>query len=152
MAGGDRHPQLEVDLDFIGLVPSGKGPRYTSYPTADRFVEAFDANAYRIWASKRNIGGISRPLSIYVHVPFCNTVCFYCACNKIVTKEPPRRPSTYWSTCSRDCAAGRRCSIDRAGAVDATALGWWHTDLLSRGRAAPLMQRYPGAVSDLLDA
>ena len=86
VAGGDRHPQLEVDLDLIRRLDR-KGPRYTSYPTADRFVEAFDANAYRIWASKRNIGGISRPLSIYVHVPFCNTVCFYCACNKIVTKD-----------------------------------------------------------------
>jgi oxygen-independent coproporphyrinogen-3 oxidase len=86
VAGGHRHPHLEVDLDLIRRLDR-KGPRYTSYPTADRFVEAFDANAYRIWAGKRNIGGISRPLSIYVHVPFCNTVCFYCGCNKIVTKD-----------------------------------------------------------------
>ena len=82
----ERHPQLEVDLDLIRRLDR-KGPRYTSYPTADRFVEAFDANAYRIWAGKRNIGGISRPLSIYVHVPFCRSVCFYCGCNKIVTKD-----------------------------------------------------------------
>jgi len=66
------------------------GPRYTSYPTADRFVEAFDAEAYRHWLGRRTIGGISRPLSLYVHIPFCNTICYYCACNKIITKDHGR--------------------------------------------------------------
>jgi len=66
------------------------GPRYTSYPTADRFVEAFDAEAYRLWLGKRTVGGISRPLSLYVHLPFCNTICYYCACNKIITKDHGR--------------------------------------------------------------
>lgn len=66
------------------------GPRYTSYPTADRFVEAFDAEAYRLWLGRRTIGGISRPLSLYVHIPFCNTICYYCACNKIITKDHGR--------------------------------------------------------------
>ena len=66
------------------------GPRYTSYPTADRFVEAFDAEAYRGWLGRRTIGGISRPLSLYVHIPFCNTICYYCACNKIITKDHGR--------------------------------------------------------------
>ncbi|HXF65150.1 MAG TPA: oxygen-independent coproporphyrinogen III oxidase [Burkholderiales bacterium] len=63
------------------------GPRYTSYPTADRFVEAFGPEAYRTWAARRNIGGVQRPLSLYVHLPFCRDVCFYCACNKIVTRD-----------------------------------------------------------------
>jgi len=66
------------------------GPRYTSYPTADRFVEAFDADAYKLWLGKRNIGGISRQLSLYFHIPFCNTICYYCACNKIITKDHGR--------------------------------------------------------------
>lgn len=66
------------------------GPRYTSYPTADRFVEAFDAEAYRLWLGRRTIGGIGRPLSLYVHIPFCNTICYYCACNKIITKDHGR--------------------------------------------------------------
>ncbi|HEX8989326.1 MAG TPA: oxygen-independent coproporphyrinogen III oxidase [Rhodocyclaceae bacterium] len=66
------------------------GPRYTSYPTADRFVEAFDAEAYRVWLGKRTIGGIGRPLSLYFHIPFCNTICYYCACNKIITKDHGR--------------------------------------------------------------
>lgn len=66
------------------------GPRYTSYPTADRFVEAFDARALRDWLGKRAIGGVSRPLSLYFHIPFCNTICYYCACNKIITKDHGR--------------------------------------------------------------
>ncbi len=66
------------------------GPRYTSYPTADLFVEAFDAEAHRLWLAKRTVGGISRPLSLYVHLPFCSTICYYCACNKIITKDHGR--------------------------------------------------------------
>jgi len=66
------------------------GPRYTSYPTADRFVEAFDARALQDWLGKRAIGGVSRPLSLYFHIPFCNTICYYCACNKIITKDHGR--------------------------------------------------------------
>ncbi|HEX7155890.1 MAG TPA: oxygen-independent coproporphyrinogen III oxidase [Burkholderiaceae bacterium] len=62
------------------------GPRYTSYPTADRFIEAFDADTYAAWLATR--GAVpQRPLSLYVHIPFCNTVCYYCACNKVVTKD-----------------------------------------------------------------
>ena len=66
------------------------GPRYTSYPTADRFVEAFGADDYMRWLGKRTVGGIGRPLSLYVHIPFCNTICYYCACNKIITKDHGR--------------------------------------------------------------
>jgi oxygen-independent coproporphyrinogen-3 oxidase len=63
------------------------GPRYTSYPTADRFVEAFGPEQYRSWAERRNIGAIERPLALYVHLPFCRDICFYCACNKFVTRD-----------------------------------------------------------------
>ena len=65
----------------------GNGPRYTSYPTADRFVETFDAGAYAHWLKNRTIGAFSRPLALYVHLPFCDTVCYYCACNKIITNN-----------------------------------------------------------------
>jgi oxygen-independent coproporphyrinogen III oxidase len=62
------------------------GPRYTSYPTADRFVEAFDADAHAGWLRSRAVMP-ARPLSIYVHIPFCNTLCYYCACNKVITRD-----------------------------------------------------------------
>ena len=63
------------------------GPRYTSYPTADRFVEAFGEAELRQWLAKRNVGGIALPLSLYVHLPFCDTVCYYCGCNRIATRD-----------------------------------------------------------------
>jgi len=66
------------------------GPRYTSYPTADRFVEAYDAAAHAAWLERRTIGGIARPLSVYVHLPFCASLCYYCACNKIITRDHGR--------------------------------------------------------------
>ncbi|MCB1960962.1 MAG: oxygen-independent coproporphyrinogen III oxidase [Rhodocyclaceae bacterium] len=66
------------------------GPRYTSYPTADRFVEAFNAEALENWLGRRMVGGMGRPLSLYFHIPFCNTICYYCACNKIITKDHGR--------------------------------------------------------------
>jgi oxygen-independent coproporphyrinogen-3 oxidase len=65
----------------------GNGPRYTSYPTADRFVDSFDAESYAGWLGRGSIGGTGRSLGLYVHVPFCDTLCFYCACNKIATKD-----------------------------------------------------------------
>ena len=80
---------LVVDPELIRKY-GGSGPRYTSYPTADRFVEAFDAAAYGHWLANRNIGGMVRPLSLYVHLPFCDTICYYCACNKIITKDHGR--------------------------------------------------------------
>lgn len=65
------------------------GPRYTSYPTADRFVEAFSQQDLRQALDLRNqgLGQKNRPLSIYVHIPFCESLCYYCACNKIITKH-----------------------------------------------------------------
>ena len=61
------------------------GPRYTSYPTAVQFHEGFGEAQYRDWAARSNRAG--NPLSLYFHLPFCDTVCFYCACNKVVTKD-----------------------------------------------------------------
>ncbi|NCW13579.1 MAG: coproporphyrinogen dehydrogenase, partial [Chitinophagia bacterium] len=66
------------------------GPRYTSYPTADRFVEAFTEKTYKEALEQRRLRPINQPLSIYVHIPFCESLCFYCACNKIVTKHHER--------------------------------------------------------------
>ncbi|MDI1348095.1 oxygen-independent coproporphyrinogen III oxidase [Aquabacterium sp.] len=71
------------------------GPRYTSYPTADRFVEAFGAEQYQQALQQRGYGvgaltGGASALSVYVHIPFCESVCYYCACNKVITKHHER--------------------------------------------------------------
>ncbi len=69
------------------------GPRYTSYPTADRFGEAFGpgdlCNALQ-QRTQSAAPGSTLPLSVYVHVPFCESVCYYCACNKVITKHHER--------------------------------------------------------------
>jgi oxygen-independent coproporphyrinogen III oxidase len=68
------------------------GPRYTSYPTADRFVEAFSETEYTQALTLRKSGLATKklPLSLYVHIPFCESLCYYCACNKIITKHHDR--------------------------------------------------------------
>jgi len=66
----------------------GFGPRYTSYPTADRFHAGFTAAQYVDALAMR--GASAQPLSLYVHLPFCNTICYYCACNKIITANRGR--------------------------------------------------------------
>lgn len=78
----DFQPELLRRFDI-------NGPRYTSYPTADRMQPAFGADDY---ARALRLRGErpGEPVSVYVHVPFCETVCYYCGCNKIVTKHHER--------------------------------------------------------------
>jgi oxygen-independent coproporphyrinogen-3 oxidase len=66
------------------------GPRYTSYPTADRFVEAFGPTDLASALAQRREAGNPMPLSLYVHIPFCESLCYYCACNKIITRKHER--------------------------------------------------------------
>ena len=75
---------VSFDLDLIRRYDSA-GPRYTSYPTAVEFDEKFNPDSYRKQVEISNQRG--GPLSLYFHLPFCDTVCFYCACNKIITKN-----------------------------------------------------------------
>ncbi len=79
------------------------GPRYTSYPTAVQFHAGFTEADYRAQAKRSNETPAPRPLSLYFHLPFCDTVCFYCACNKIVTKDR-KRASPYLGRLHREVA------------------------------------------------
>jgi len=85
-------PSFDIDADLLRRYDVA-GPRYTSYPTADRFVEAHQAEEYIQALRQRATGqapGAGQPLSIYVHIPFCEQVCYYCACNKIITRHHER--------------------------------------------------------------
>ena len=85
------HPASELVIDPALIRKYDlSGPRYTSYPTADRFVEAFGEGCFRHWLSQRGLGGRSHPLSVYMHLPFCDTLCYYCGCNKVVTRDHGR--------------------------------------------------------------
>ncbi len=78
---------LEWDSDLIRQYDL-TGPRYTSYPTAPQFCESFSEADFNAAVKKSNLSG--RPLSLYFHIPFCDTLCFYCGCNKVVTNNKGR--------------------------------------------------------------
>jgi oxygen-independent coproporphyrinogen-3 oxidase len=86
---GPGNPAKHVcfDQELISRY-GGRGPRYTSYPTALQFDESLTVDRYKKAASISNDS--QRPLSLYVHIPFCETLCYYCACNKIVTRNAER--------------------------------------------------------------
>jgi len=78
--------QVQFDVDLIRRYDRS-GPRYTSYPTAVSFTDSFTEENYRAAVQHSNEDPIPKPLSLYFHIPFCDTICFYCACNKIATKD-----------------------------------------------------------------
>ena len=83
----------EIPPQILLRTMDGPGPRCTSYPTADRFADDFDAASLSHALTRRrhiDEAGAATPLSVYVHVPFCESVCYYCACNKVVTKNHKR--------------------------------------------------------------
>ena len=82
-------PALAFDAELVAKYDQF-GPRYTSYPTADRFHEGFGPAQYVEALAARNHERPEQPLSLYVHLPFCNTICYYCACNKVLTKDHGR--------------------------------------------------------------
>jgi oxygen-independent coproporphyrinogen-3 oxidase len=80
---------VEFDAELIAR-HDGSGPRYTSYPTADRFTQHQSVQNYLNALHSRQAQRPDAALSLYVHLPFCDTVCYYCACNKIATKDRGR--------------------------------------------------------------
>lgn len=110
------YPASELVIDPVLIRKYDvSGPRYTSYPTADRFVEAFGEPQLEQWLGRRNIGGFSQPLSLYVHLPFCAMLCYYCGCNKVVTRDHGRS-AKYIKYLAKELALlgpllGERCPI-----------------------------------------
>jgi oxygen-independent coproporphyrinogen III oxidase len=115
------------------------GPRYTSYPTADRFVEAFTAqdyaNALRQRAGPPPSG---LPLSLYVHIPFCESLCYYCACNKVITRHHDRG-AQYLKYLAREVEL-QVGQLGRGQAVSQLHLGGGTPTFLSDEELAQLMQ------------
>jgi oxygen-independent coproporphyrinogen-3 oxidase len=82
-------PELDFDAALLARYDHA-GPRYTSYPTAPHFSTGFDERAYRAHAGASNDDPIPRPLSLYLHMPFCASPCFYCGCNRVITRDRAR--------------------------------------------------------------
>jgi oxygen-independent coproporphyrinogen III oxidase len=116
------------------------GPRYTSYPTADRFVEAFGAAEYAQALAQRASGatvGGTPPLSIYIHIPFCESVCYYCACNKVITKHHDKA-TEYLAALAQELALNLAV-LGRGQAVSQLHLGGGTPTFLSDDELAGLM-------------
>lgn len=84
-----KHNDLTFDRALVEKYDR-PGPRYTSYPTAPRFNTAFALGDYQDAVNRSNTGSASAPLSVYIHIPFCKSLCYYCACNKIITHKTER--------------------------------------------------------------
>lgn len=82
-------PDIEISETLVRRYDAS-GPRYTSYPTADRFRAEFNEADYIRYLQHRACDPASPPLSIYIHLPFCESLCYFCACNKIITKDHSR--------------------------------------------------------------
>ncbi len=121
------------------------GPRYTSYPTADRFVEAFGARQYRQALRRRRLGAVAggvAPLSLYVHIPFCESVCYYCACNKVITRQHGRARA-YLDDLRREVAL-HAAELGPSQAVQQLHLGGGTPTFLSDAELAELMAMLRG--------
>ena len=112
------------------------GPRYTSYPTAVQFHDGFGEAEYREQILTSNASG--RPLSLYLHIPFCDTVCFYCACNKIVTRNR-RHAAPYLDHLYREIAL-QGALFDRSRPVTQLHWGGGTPTFISAGEMRELMR------------
>ena len=116
------------------------GPRYTSYPTADRFVEAFGPAEYVQALAQRASGatvGGKPPLSLYIHIPFCESVCYYCACNKVITKHHDKA-AEYLDVLAQEVAL-HTAVLGRGQAVSQLHLGGGTPTFLSDDELTRLM-------------
>jgi oxygen-independent coproporphyrinogen-3 oxidase len=81
--------EIDFDIELIKKYDQ-PGPRYTSYPTAPHFHEGFTAESYLDEIVRTNTGAVKPPLSLYFHLPFCDTLCYFCGCNMIITRNRDR--------------------------------------------------------------
>lgn len=128
--------RLEFNPDLIRRYDRA-GPRYTSYPTANLFHTGFGEAEYRRFAAASNAAG--GPLSLYFHLPFCATVCYYCACNKIITKNR-KRAEPYLQRMYRELELQGEL-FDRSRPVDQLHWGGGTPTFLSHEQMAELMTR-----------
>ncbi|MCH9696031.1 MAG: oxygen-independent coproporphyrinogen III oxidase [Gammaproteobacteria bacterium] len=121
----------------------GRGPRYTSYPTALQFSEQVTASDYRRSAAASNSSDV--PLSLYVHIPFCHTLCYYCGCNKIVTRNQ-ERVVRYLEVLHKEIDMQAEL-FDRQRLIEQLHFGGGTPTYLSREQLDSLMQKLRSAFS-----
>lgn len=140
---------VEFDPELIAR-HNGNGPRYTSYPTADRFIEGPIGAQYVAALRNRQRVRPDAALSLYVHLPFCDTVCYYCACNKIATKDRGRA-DVYLDYLEREIALVRN-EFSVAPEVSQLHLGGGTPTFLTNTQLSRLMHMLKDAFTFTLDA
>ncbi len=143
------HTDLVLDTALVRKY-DGYGPRYTSYPTADRFRDGFAPAQYVEALQARNEMRPRQPLSLYVHLPFCNTLCFYCACNKVITKDHGRS-AKYIRYLGREIDLVSKL-VEGGPAVEQLHWGGGTPTFLSHDEMATLMGMLRGAFAFAGDA
>ena len=118
------------------------GPRYTSYPTAPAFTSAFGATELRAQARRTNEEPVPRPLSLYVHVPYCFSPCFYCGCNRVITRDQGRA-APYLLRLEREIERMAEL-FDRDREVVQVHLGGGTPNFLTAAQIAGLMESLRG--------
>ena len=113
------------------------GPRYTSYPTAPQFHQAFAMDDYHAAAKASNQATVPKALSLYIHIPFCKSLCYYCACNKIITQKT-HRAVEYLNYLKREIAM-QAALFDRTRTLRQLHLGGGTPTYLTREQLAELM-------------
>ena len=113
------------------------GPRYTSYPTAPQFHQAFALDDYQAAAQASNQLATPKALSLYIHIPFCKSLCYYCACNKIITQKT-HRATQYLDYLKREIAM-QAALFDRTRKLNQLHLGGGTPTYLTREQLAELM-------------
>jgi len=129
-------PELQFDNQLIQRYDLA-GPRYTSYPTAVQFTDEFSDSDYINQVALSNQTG--RPLSLYFHIPFCDTICFYCACNKIVTRNR-KRAQPYLDSLYKEIAL-QADLFDKSRKVDQLHWGGGTPTFISHDQMRQLMQQ-----------
>jgi len=126
---------IQWDADLIRRYDLA-GPRYTSYPTAVQFHD--DIGPFDLLHALRDSRKAGRPLSLYVHIPFCAHICYYCACNKVITKDRGRA-LPYLEKLEREIEIVSRY-IDRTQPIEQLHFGGGTPTFLSHDELRRLMQ------------
>ena len=129
-------PSVEFDAQLVRKL-SQTGPRYTSYPTADRFNDSFGYRDYLQAVAGLRTRGSRNPLSLYVHIPFCENICYYCACNKIITRNRDKA-ATYLSYLKHEIEMQGKL-FDGMNQVEQLHLGGGTPTYISDAQMADLM-------------
>lgn len=145
----DNLAELVIPEDLIRRYDKA-GPRYTSYPTADRFQVEYPPASHAANLQRRSSQSSPLPLSVYVHLPFCRSLCYFCACNKIITNHPEKSGEYLQVLFAEMELVGQHLGDDRR--MEQLHLGGGTPTFLNTGELTELMQQLRGHFDFAADA